>query len=63
MEGTLKPYEDFDAETDAGALREAMKGLGTSEDEIVAVLGARTNDQRMEIVTTFKTMYGKVSSQ
>ena len=38
-----------------------MKGIGTDENAITAVLGARTAGQRVEIVKMFKTMYGKVS--
>ena len=34
--------------------------LGTDEEAIVAVLSKRTNTQRQEIKTMFKTMYGKV---
>lgn len=37
-----------------------MKGLGTNEDAITSVLGNRTVDQRLQVVSTFKTMYGKV---
>lgn len=36
-----------------------MKGFGTDEDAIIEVLCRRTNAQRMEIVRSFKTAYGK----
>ena len=60
QEGTLKPYAGFDAEADAEKLRKAMKGLGTNEDAITSVLGARSATQRVNVAKTFKTMFGKV---
>ena len=62
QEGTLKPYAGFDAEADAEKLRKAMKGLGTNEDAITSVLGARSATQRVDVAKTFKTMFGKVHS-
>lgn len=53
------PAPNFNAATDAGVLRKAMKGFGTDEDAIIEVLCRRTNAQRMEIVRAFKTAYGK----
>ena len=38
-----------------------MKGLGTNEDAITNVLGARSATQRVDVARTFKTMFGKVS--
>ena len=49
QEGTLKPYAGFDAEADAEKLRKAMKGLGTNEDAITSVLGARSATQRVDV--------------
>ena len=60
-EGTVKPYDDFDAEADAQALNKAMRGLGTDEESITKILGRRACWQRMEIVETFKTLFGEVS--
>ena len=59
--GTIKPVAQFDAETDAGVLRKAMKGLGTDEAAIINLLVSRSNAQRLDIVKRFKLMYGKVS--
>ena len=33
---------------------------GTDEDALIAVLAHRSLEQRLELVTMFKTMYGKV---
>ncbi|KAF6021017.1 hypothetical protein EB796_020664 [Bugula neritina] len=59
QEGTVKPHPNFNAEADAETLRKAMKGLGTDEDALTSVLAARSSSQRLEIVKTFKTMFGK----
>lgn len=54
------PAEDFDSEADAKALREAFKGFGTDEGAVIDVLVHRSNEQRRQIASTFKTMFGKV---
>ncbi|XP_071128347.1 annexin A4-like isoform X2 [Mytilus edulis] len=58
-EGTLKPAKNFNAENDANILRKAMKGFGTDEKAIIDVLAFRSSEQRQQIRTMFKTMFGK----
>ena len=57
--GTVEAYDDFDADADAEALRQAMKGLGTDENAIIDILPYRNNEQRQEILAQFKQMFGK----
>uniref|UniRef100_A0A8D0B2C2 Annexin n=1 Tax=Salvator merianae TaxID=96440 RepID=A0A8D0B2C2_SALMN len=58
-QGTIRPAPNFDAGRDAEILRKAMKGFGTDEQAIIDVVANRSNDQRQQIKTAFKTMYGK----
>lgn len=60
---TVHPCALFDAEEDVKLLHKAMKGFGTNEAAIIAVLCHRSSQQRMEIVKTFKASYGKVNSR
>lgn len=57
----MKPAHPFNPKEDAEVLRKAMKGFGTDEKAIIAVLCRRTNAQRQQIAHEFKAMYGKVS--
>ncbi|XP_035516627.1 annexin A5b isoform X2 [Morone saxatilis] len=57
--GTVKPSLNFNATTDAEVLYKAMKGLGTNEDAILELLTARSNAQRQDIKTAYKTLFGK----
>lgn len=50
---------NFNASNDAAALRKAMKGFGTDENALIEILCRRSNSQRMDIVRTYKTAYGK----
>lgn len=56
---TIRPYAGFNPNADSETLRKAMKGIGCDKSKVIAVLCARSNSQRQEIATTFKTMYGK----
>uniref|UniRef100_A0A1A9VBK8 Annexin n=1 Tax=Glossina austeni TaxID=7395 RepID=A0A1A9VBK8_GLOAU len=56
---TVLPAENFDIETDVGALRAAMKGFGTDEKAIIDILTARSNGQRQKIKEHFLREYGR----
>ena len=58
-EGTVKPFSPFDKEKDAQGLRQAMKGLGTNESELIGILCRRTNEQRQQIKLSFKQCFGR----
>lgn len=47
---------------DAQVLKQAFKGFGCNEEEIINIITKRSNEQRQEIAKQFKTMYGKVSN-
>uniref|UniRef100_A0A8C5HAU2 Annexin n=1 Tax=Gouania willdenowi TaxID=441366 RepID=A0A8C5HAU2_GOUWI len=56
---TVRPSGNFNSSADAEALRKAMRGLGTDEETILQLLIARSNAQRQEIKTVYKTLFGK----
>jgi len=56
---TVHPTVSFEALKDAEALHKAMKGLGTNEKTLIAVMCHRSNDQRQAIKEAFITCYGK----
>nr|QJA10291.1 Annexin A4 [Tachysurus fulvidraco] len=57
--GTVSQASDFDAEIDAEKLRAAMKGAGTDEAAIIAILSHRTIAQRQKIKEAYKVSVGK----
>jgi len=56
---TLLPIRDFDPETDAKVLYDAMKGMGTNEKKIISVVANRTSEQLIAVDAKFATMYGE----
>ncbi|TNN06509.1 Annexin A7 isoform 1 [Schistosoma japonicum] len=59
MEPTLKAAPNFCVERDCEHLKKAMAGIGSNKKEIIAVMGHRSVNQRVEIVKKYKSMYGK----
>jgi len=59
-QGTLQPAVPFDPKLDAERLCNAMKGLMTTDKKMILnILCHRTNAQRLQIASNYKTMYGK----
>lgn len=56
---TVYDKPNFNANSDAEALRKAMKGFGTDEDAIIEIVTKRGVNQRLEIIDAYKTLYGK----
>jgi hypothetical protein len=56
---SVKSIPGFNANADAETLRKAMKGIGTNNAKVIAVLCARSNDQRQQIAKTFKVCVQK----
>ncbi|XP_046715444.1 annexin A6 isoform X3 [Silurus meridionalis] len=57
--GTVKDFPDFDANSDAEALYNAMKGFGSDKEAILDLVTSRSNAQRQDICSAYKTLYGK----
>jgi len=56
---TVHPMVPFDPRADAEALHKAMKGFGTDEKGLIAVLCNRPTAQRVEITKAYKSAFGK----
>uniref|UniRef100_A0A8B9KKS3 Annexin n=1 Tax=Astyanax mexicanus TaxID=7994 RepID=A0A8B9KKS3_ASTMX len=59
--GTVADFPDFDANGDAEALYNAMKGFGSDKEAILDLVTSRSNGQRQEIRSAYKSLYGKCS--
>lgn len=56
---SVHPANPFNVQHDCEILRKAMKGLGTDEAALIAVLCKRSWQQRAEIEKMYKQMFGK----
>lgn len=57
--GAVKDYPNFNASQDAEALHKAMKGIGSDKEAILELIASRSNIQRQELCTVYKSLYGK----
>ncbi|KAK0151511.1 Annexin A6 [Merluccius polli] len=57
--GTITDAADFNAAADAEALYNAMKGFGSDKEAILDLVTSRSNAQRQEVITAYKSSYGK----
>uniref|UniRef100_A0A672IBS3 Annexin n=1 Tax=Salarias fasciatus TaxID=181472 RepID=A0A672IBS3_SALFA len=57
--GTISDAPDFDASADAEALYNAMKGIGSDKDAILDLVTSRSNAQRQEVISAYKSTYGR----
>ncbi|GAA6087051.1 annexin A6 isoform X1 [Tachysurus ichikawai] len=57
--GTVKDFPGFNATSDAEDLYNAMKGFGSDKEAILDLVTSRSNAQRQEICTAYKSLYGK----
>jgi len=56
---TVRPVENFDPEADANALKQAMRGWGCNNEEVISILAKRSSNQREKIEEAYKSMFGK----
>ncbi|KAI3361952.1 hypothetical protein L3Q82_012301 [Scortum barcoo] len=61
--GTVTPYPNFSASSDAAVLRDAIKSKGVDEDVIISVLVKRSNEQRQKIKAVYEASNGEKLDQ
>uniref|UniRef100_A0A4W4F9R1 Annexin n=1 Tax=Electrophorus electricus TaxID=8005 RepID=A0A4W4F9R1_ELEEL len=57
--GTVTDFPNFNASSDAETLYNAMKGFGSDKEAILDLITSRSNAQRQEIRSAYKSLYGK----
>ncbi|KAM4719550.1 annexin A1-like isoform 2-T2 [Anableps anableps] len=57
--GTVTPYPNFNASSDASVLQSAIESKDVDEDVIVAILVKRSNEQRQKIKAVYEASSGK----
>ncbi|XP_038143526.1 annexin A1-like [Cyprinodon tularosa] len=57
--GTVIPYPNFNASSDASVLQSAIESKGVDEDVIIAILVKRSNEQRQKIKAVYEASSGK----
>ncbi|KAM8743326.1 annexin A1-like [Acanthopagrus schlegelii] len=57
--GTVAPYPNFNASSDASVLQAAINSKDVEEDVIISVLAKRSNEQRQKIKVVYEASAGK----
>ncbi|XP_015228661.1 PREDICTED: annexin A1-like [Cyprinodon variegatus] len=57
--GTVIPYPNFNASSDASVLQSGIESKGVDEDVIIAILVKRSNEQRQKIKAVYEASSGK----
>ncbi|XP_035523874.1 annexin A1-like [Morone saxatilis] len=57
--GTVTPYPNFNASSDASVLQTAIESKGVDEDVVIAMLVKRSNEQRQKIKVVYEASTGK----
>lgn len=57
--GTVTPYPNFNASSDASVLQSAIEARGVDEDVIISVLVKRNNEQRQKIKVVYEASKGE----